>query len=68
MYIGINENKKYKVKDADAFCVACEMCNVGTKEEQKGFMQIAKTSDDIEEFAERLVEWFYSGNWIYEEE
>ena len=31
------------------------------------FLEIAKHSEDMENFAETLIEWFYSGNWIKEE-
>jgi hypothetical protein len=42
------------VSDEDAYAYAFERCTNGTDEE-------------IQEFKEMLVEWFYSGNWIREE-
>ena len=36
---------------------------------KKEFMPFGKVSlPDLEDFRELLVEWFYSGNWIKEEE
>lgn len=68
MYIGIGKNSKLRVFDEDAFCVACEKCRTGTDEEKEMFFFLVKDSKSMEEFSERLVEWFYSGDWIYEEE
>ena len=42
------------VEDEKAFTYAFERCTKGTEE-------------DIKEFKEMLVEWFYSGNWIRRE-
>ena len=42
------------VSDEDAFQYAFERCMNGTEKE-------------IAEFKEMLVEWFFSGNWIREE-
>lgn len=63
----ISTNKSLAVSDEDAFCYACECCNKGNKEERETFMQLAKESSTIEEFAENLVSWFFSGSWIYKE-
>lgn len=38
------------VSDEDAYAYAFECCTNGTDE-------------DVKEFQEMLVEWFYSGNW-----
>lgn len=43
------------VEEALAYDYALERCLKGTEEERK-------------EFREMLVEWFYSGNWIEEED
>lgn len=66
MYVGINNKKR--ISDDDAFCYACACCNTGDKEERETFMELAKEAGSIEEFAEELVSWFFSGNWVYEEE
>lgn len=42
------------VSEEDAFDYALERCLHGTEEDQR-------------EFKEMLVEWFYSGNWVYED-
>ena len=68
MYVGILTEQSKRVRDADAFSYACERVESGTAEEQEEFMSIAADSADFAEFAERLVEWFYSGNWIYQNE
>lgn len=43
------------VEEEQAFDYALERCLSGTQEDRK-------------EFREMLVEWFYSGNWIEEDE
>lgn len=43
------------VEEEQAFDYALERCLFGTQEDRK-------------EFREMLVEWFYSGNWIEEDE
>ena len=68
MYIGILTEQGKRVHDADAFSYACERVESGTKEEKKEFMGIFADSVDFTEFAARVVEWFYSGNWIYQNE
>lgn len=68
MYIGLGPESGKRVTDEDAFSYACACCNTGDKEEQETFMQLAKESGSIEEFAEELVSWFFSGNWLYKEE
>lgn len=68
MYVGILTEQGKRVHDADAFSYACERVESGTVEEQAEFMSIAADSADFAEFAARVVEWFYSGNWIYQKE
>ena len=68
MYVGILTEQGKRVHDADAFSYACERVESGTMEEQAEFMGIAADSTDFAEFAARVVEWFYSGNWIYQNE
>lgn len=36
------------------------------KEERTTFMEILQNSKDVEDFASTLVEWFFSGDWIYD--
>ena len=54
-YIGIRSEKDTVVEDNQAYEYALERCLHGTVEDQ-------------EEFQKMLVEWFYSGDWIYEED
>ena len=67
MYTGINAEVGEKVMEEDAFSYACERCRAGDLEMKETFLEIAKHSEDIENFAETLIEWFYSGNWVKEE-
>ena len=52
-YIGIRAEKDTVVDDEQAYEYALERCLHGTEEDQK-------------EFHNMLVEWFYSGDWMYE--
>jgi hypothetical protein len=54
-YLGIGPEEGAFVPGEKAYGYALERCLSGTEEEQ-------------EEFREMLVEWYYSGNWIKEEE
>lgn len=54
-YIGIGPEDGTVVEDNQAFDYALERCLNGTP-------------DDRKEFREMLVEWFYSGNWVKEED
>ena len=54
-YIGIRSEKDTVVEDDQAYEYALERCLHGTEEDQ-------------EEFHKMLVEWFYSGDWIHEED
>ena len=53
-YIGIRSEKDIVIDDEEAYDYALERCLHGTEEDQK-------------EFHNMLVEWFYSGDWMYEE-
>lgn len=64
MYLGIGPEAGKRVKEYDAFSYACERCLTGTEEEHRVFLEIAKNSKNMLEFASNLVEWFYSGNWL----
>lgn len=66
MYSGINEEMGKRVYEEDAFSYACERCLKGTFEEQETFLELARHCEDMEDFEENLVEWFYSGNWVKE--
>lgn len=54
-YIGIRSEKDTVIEDDQAYEYALERCLHGTEEDQA-------------EFRKMLVEWFYSGDWIYEED
>ena len=54
-YIGIGPEDGTVVEDNQEFDYALERCLNGAPDEQK-------------EFREMLVEWFYSGNWVKEED
>lgn len=64
MYIGLGPEAGGKVRETDAFAYACERCVTGTEEERRYFLTLAKESSDMLEFAEVLVSWYYSGNWM----
>lgn len=49
-YIGVGPESGTFVADEDAYRYAMERCQSGTEEE-------------IKEFREMLVEWYFSGNW-----
>lgn len=54
-YIGIRSEKDTVIEDDQAYEYALERCLHGTEEDQ-------------EEFQKMLVEWFYSGDWLHEED
>ena len=66
MYIGVNVEAGKKVLEEDSFAYACERCRTGDLEMQETFLEIAKHSEDMDDFTETLVGWFYSGNWVKE--
>ncbi|MGL6199855.1 MAG: hypothetical protein ACRC3H_13080 [Lachnospiraceae bacterium] len=73
MYIGICPEKGKRIKDEDAFSYALERCLIGEDREEFGNLFTYYIYDgcwftEIDGFREELVEWFYSGNWQYEEE
>lgn len=55
LYEGIFSERGNYVEDDEAFEYALERCLHGNEDEKK-------------EFKEMLVEWYYSGNWIYRKE
>ena len=64
MYIGILNESDKRVSDENAFSYACERIERGTVEEKQMFLGLARESETFEQFAGRLTEWWYSGNWI----
>ena len=64
MYIGILNESGKCVSDEDAFSCACERIERGTAEDKQMFLRLARESETFEQFVGRLVEWWYSGNWI----
>ena len=61
MYIGITRNTGLKVPDDRALKYAMERCRI---------MRPAFWDETVDsrEFDEMLVEWFFSGNWVHEED
>lgn len=57
-FVGIGPEQGIFVEADVAYDYALNRCLRGTKAEQEEFK---------EEFKDRLVEWYYSGNWIKEE-
>ena len=64
MYTGVGPEAGITVEEKDAFAYACERCLKGTVEEQETFLELARHCEDMDDFAENMVEWFFSGNWI----
>lgn len=73
-YIGILKERGKKVTEEDAFMYAMErvttvpedmedFCNYFTDGIRYGKVK----PEELTEFREDLVKWFYSGNWIWEE-
>lgn len=67
MYIGIGPEAGKKVSDEDAFDYACKRIFSEPREERVTAMEIFRESGSFQEAEERLIEWFYSGNWIRED-
>ncbi len=74
MYKGMTGTKEHnkRISDGNAFAYAMERITTDPEDMEafkKEFMSFGKVSlPDLEDFRELLVEWFYSGNWIKEEE
>ena len=66
MWIGVNRERGNRIPDREAFGYACNRCRYGDTEERTTFMEILQNSKDVEDFASSLVEWFFSGDWIYD--
>lgn len=67
MYIGVGPESGKRIPEREAFGYACDRCLFGTPEEQSIFLELFDNSHGIAEFAKRLVAWFFSGNWIYDD-
>lgn len=67
MYVGIGPEQGKRIPDRDSFEYACKGCQYGSVEEKDTFWMLAKDCNTFEEFIKELVEWFYSGNWRYDE-
>lgn len=69
MYIGIGAEEGKKVSDKMAYSYAFHRC---LTTEIKGFAQfcvdLEPEKEELEVFKKELVDWFYSGNWVYEKE
>ena len=66
MYIGIGPEKGKRVYERDAFGYACDRVLIGDDEEQKIFMDLARSSGSVKEFASAVTEWYFSGNWLHD--
>lgn len=72
-YVGFGPEKGHVVPEDKAYAYALGRCLHGTTQDQEDFrkMLVRCPSDRIQDgvaFREMLVEWFYSGNWIKEDE
>lgn len=74
IYKGIGPESGKKVQQEDAFMYAMERCTTEPVDMQEfcdyftGVQYGKATPEELAEFRTDLVEWFYSGNWIKEEE
>ena len=66
MYIEFNGYRK--VEDEEAFMFACGMLEDGTESEKETFMDIVKDSETFEEAREGIIDYAFSGNWVYRKE
>lgn len=66
MYIEFNGHRQ--VEDEEAFMFACGMLEDGTEAEKETFMDIVKDSDTFEEARKGIIDYAFSGNWIYRKE
>jgi len=73
MYIGICCEEGKRITDEDAFSYALECCLMGPdrdafEQEFQNHIYGGTWFLQADRFREDLVEWFYSGNWIYRKE
>jgi len=67
MYIGIGPEKGKRIPDREAFGYACDCCRYGDDGEKEIFWMLAKECGEFREFVQKLVGWFYSGNWLFDD-
>lgn len=67
MYEGINGNDGIFVEDNKAFSYACRLC-MDDKLLAGGFMEMARETNNFDEFALRFEEWAFSGDWIHHDD
>ncbi len=67
MYIGVGPEEGNRIPEREAFGYACNRCLFGDSEEERVFLELLDDSEDLEEFSKKLVEWFFSGNWFYDD-
>lgn len=58
VYQGIGKNKGQAVQESDALCYAMQHCGI----------QITYITKETEEFLNMLVHWYFSGNWLEQDE
>lgn len=72
MYIGICIETGKRVLEEDAFAYAMERCTTDYAcdflHEFGEDLRNLSTAYDLQKFRADVVEWFYSGNWIKEDE
>lgn len=74
VYVGIGPENGKKVRQSDAFMYAMERCTTDPADMQDfcnyftGIRYGKTNPEELAEFRNELVKWFYSGNWIEEEE
>ena len=70
MFVGFGPEKGKRVEEEDAFGYAMERCTSDCIDDFcKEFAdQVLITINDVKDFREKVVEWFYSGNWVKEVE
>ncbi len=71
MYVGIGPEKRKRVTDEDAFMYAMEHVTT-VEQDMQDFVEnfsgihYENTPEGLKQFRIDLVEWFYSGNWVWE--
>ena len=70
MYIGIGPEKGRRIAEEDAFGYAMERCTSDCVDDfcKEFANQVLITINDVMQFRERVVEWFFSGNWVRRDE
>lgn len=74
VYVGIGPESGKRVKEEDAFMYAMERVTTVEDDAQDfcnnftGVKYGKSTPEELKEFRDDLVKWFYSGNWIEIEE